>query len=253
MSGRVTLVAHRGQPDVYPENSLQGFRHALNAGARFIETDVQITSDAVPVLSHDAHLLRLTGKQIIVADHDFQQIQSVAAGYPERFADQYADYRIAALSELAGLLKPCPDVTAFIELKQAAINNFGMKAVDLIIQALKPVMRQIVLISFNDDALAYAASQHQLTTGWVLPEWSEENRRQAEKLKPRYLFLDQEMIGEDAWQGLWPGPWKWVAYTLNDAQSLQQLVAVTGIELIETDRYSALKQESSMVDTSNDF
>ncbi|MBL4763235.1 MAG: hypothetical protein JKY93_11135, partial [Gammaproteobacteria bacterium] len=48
------LVAHRGEPDNYPENSLQGFQTALSAGAKFLETDIQITKDDVAILSHDA-------------------------------------------------------------------------------------------------------------------------------------------------------------------------------------------------------
>ena len=61
MMGRIALVAHRGQPQSYPENSLAGFEHALQAGASYVETDVQITSDGVPVLSHDANLLEISG------------------------------------------------------------------------------------------------------------------------------------------------------------------------------------------------
>ena len=58
----IALIGHRGEPESYPENSLAGFEAVLAAGARYIETDVQLTVDGVPVLSHDASLLRITGQ-----------------------------------------------------------------------------------------------------------------------------------------------------------------------------------------------
>ena len=51
---------------------------------------------------------------------------------------------------------------------------------------------------------------------------------------------------------LWPGSWKWVVYTANTAKEVKHYAGL-GIELIETDRYSELKQESDIVDVSNDF
>ncbi len=48
-----SLVAHRGWPSRYPENSLAGFRAALEACAGFLEFDVHLTRDQVPVVIHD--------------------------------------------------------------------------------------------------------------------------------------------------------------------------------------------------------
>jgi len=62
MTGRVSLVAHRGQPLSFPENSLEGFSHVLKTGGQYLETDVHITSDGIPVLSHDANLLKAENK-----------------------------------------------------------------------------------------------------------------------------------------------------------------------------------------------
>ena len=44
---RDILIGHRGEPESWPENSLAGYRAILEAGARYIETDVQITADGV--------------------------------------------------------------------------------------------------------------------------------------------------------------------------------------------------------------
>ena len=44
---------HRGARAVLPENTLAGFAYAIAAGADYIEMDVAITRDDVPVISHD--------------------------------------------------------------------------------------------------------------------------------------------------------------------------------------------------------
>ncbi len=252
MMGRVSLVAHRGQPSTFPENSLQGFTHALKSGARYVETDVQITSDAVPVLSHDAHLLKVTGKQIIVADHAFDAIKEIPAGHAERFGDQYKDYRIASLQQFIDLLSEWPDAICFIELKEAALNNFGMKAVDLVLAQLNRIHSQAVLISYDYDALAYGRKKDaELRVGWVLPEWSDENRILAQELEPDFLFVDEEFCPDEK-SDIWQGEWQWVAYTINDKEQVAHFAGLA-IEIIETDRYSDLIKESDIIEVSNDF
>jgi glycerophosphoryl diester phosphodiesterase len=44
---------HRGARAVLPENTLAGFAYAISAGADYIEMDVAVTRDDVPVISHD--------------------------------------------------------------------------------------------------------------------------------------------------------------------------------------------------------
>ena len=251
MPGRVSLIAHRGQPQTLPENSLQGFSHAISSGALYVETDVNITADGIPVLSHDAHLLKLTGKQIIVADHNYDQIKGMDAGHSERFGDKFKDYRIATLQQFSELLMQSPNVTCFIELKQPSLSNFGMKAVDIMMKSLNNILSQVVMISFDHDAVAYAKKNYDVPVGWVLPKWSEENRLKAIKLSPQYLFVDSDFCPKQK-SDIWPGPWDWVVYTLNKAKDIAKYASL-GIELIETNRYSDLKKESKIVDVSNDF
>jgi glycerophosphoryl diester phosphodiesterase len=51
------IFGHRGAPDVLPENSLDGFAHTIASGADGIELDVLLTSDGVPVVTHNHRLL----------------------------------------------------------------------------------------------------------------------------------------------------------------------------------------------------
>jgi len=47
------LEGHRGARGLAPENTLAAFRRALDIGVTTIETDIAITRDLVPVISHD--------------------------------------------------------------------------------------------------------------------------------------------------------------------------------------------------------
>ena len=54
--------AHRGGASDNPENTLPAFRHAVDLGYTFIETDVHATSDGVLLAFHDADLTRTCGR-----------------------------------------------------------------------------------------------------------------------------------------------------------------------------------------------
>ncbi len=54
--------AHRGGAAHAPENSWRAFEHAVGLGYRYLETDLQATSDGVLVTFHDKTLTRVCGQ-----------------------------------------------------------------------------------------------------------------------------------------------------------------------------------------------
>lgn len=47
------VIGHRGAAGHFPDNSIEGFEGAAGLGADWVELDVRLSSDRVPVLSHD--------------------------------------------------------------------------------------------------------------------------------------------------------------------------------------------------------
>lgn len=54
--------AHRGGSNDAPENTMRSFRHAVELGYRYLETDVQLTADGVLLAFHDDDLQRTCGR-----------------------------------------------------------------------------------------------------------------------------------------------------------------------------------------------
>jgi glycerophosphoryl diester phosphodiesterase len=78
--GRFTLIAHRGFSSDAPENTYDAFDMAIENGFNNIETDVQLTSDGVPVIIHDAMLDRTTSGKGPVAEATIAYVKSLDAG-----------------------------------------------------------------------------------------------------------------------------------------------------------------------------
>ncbi|MCG6967984.1 MAG: hypothetical protein LJE59_15910 [Chromatiaceae bacterium] len=227
------LIAHRGEPLHWPENSLRGFRAVLAAGACYLETDVQITLDRTPVLSHDDSLLKMTGRDLPVTQTRLADVLALPAGQPARFGARFASERIPTLGAFAALLAQWPEARAFVEIKLASIQAFGVEAVvDLILDALDPVRAQCIPISFEYPALQYLRANTGLPLGWVLPGYSDANRMLADRLAPEYLFVNRRHVPR-ASASLWPGAWRWAAYTANRPAEVERLFT-RGFDLVET-------------------
>ena len=56
-----SLMGHRGAAAVAPENTLEGVKAAKEAGVDWVELDVLLTADGVPVIHHDQDMARCFG------------------------------------------------------------------------------------------------------------------------------------------------------------------------------------------------
>ncbi|MER7193266.1 glycerophosphodiester phosphodiesterase [Streptomyces flaveolus] len=72
---RPIAFAHRGGAADGLENTLRQFRHAVDAGYRYIETDVHATRDGKLVAFHDATLDRVTDGSGRIADLRWEEVR----------------------------------------------------------------------------------------------------------------------------------------------------------------------------------
>ena len=73
--------AHRGGADEAPENTLEAFGAAVALGYRYLETDVHVTRDGVPVAFHDDRLDRATDRAGAIADLAIAEVEAADAGH----------------------------------------------------------------------------------------------------------------------------------------------------------------------------
>lgn len=73
--------AHRGGGGDAPENTLPAFDAAVAMGYRYLETDVQVTRDGVPIAFHDSRLDRLTDRPGAVVELSLAEVREADAGY----------------------------------------------------------------------------------------------------------------------------------------------------------------------------
>jgi glycerophosphoryl diester phosphodiesterase len=64
----VLIIGHRGARDLWPENSLDGFRRTRDLGVDGVEFDVHLARDGAMVVIHDPSLERTTEGRGAVAD-----------------------------------------------------------------------------------------------------------------------------------------------------------------------------------------
>ncbi len=226
-------VAHRGYALHYPENTRESLIAALEAGAAFVEFDIQLSADGVPVLLHDATLDRTAGRSGSVFDFDAAELVRIEVNEQSRLGNAFTGVHIPLLSDIASELVLWPGVTAFVEIKEKSLQRMGHSfTVDRVLTALGDAIGQCVIISFSEKAVRLARQRSDCRIGWALREWSERYQEVADQLAPEYLFCDHLDL-PPAPTPLWPGPWRWVVYEVVDQELATRLFS-RGVHLVET-------------------
>jgi len=73
------IVAHRGASSSHPENTLQSYEAALDAGADVIECDVRVSRDGVAVIMHDEDVGRTTDGEGFVNELTLAELKRLDA------------------------------------------------------------------------------------------------------------------------------------------------------------------------------
>ncbi len=226
-------MAHRGYAGVYPENTIEAIKAAGEAGIRLIEFDIQLSSDRVPVVLHDADLQRTTGVARSIFATDMADLRSIEANYSELFGDIYSGIQLPTLEATLALLEVNPDWLFFIEVKRASIEHFGAaEVVEQLLPLIYQFLPQCVLISFDYDFLLEVTRRSDVHLGWVLDDYSESMHDKARALDPEYLIVNHKRL-PPVDEPLWQGAWQWACYEVTDAAHARSLYA-RGVDIVSS-------------------
>lgn len=114
------IVAHRGDSEYFPENTLPAFQSAFDLGVDVIETDVHLSKDGHIVIWHDPTLDRNTDGTGTIESHTLSELKAFDAGYAftrdggRTYPFRGKGIQLATLDEA---LKALPEAKFNIDLK----------------------------------------------------------------------------------------------------------------------------------------
>ncbi|GEA59065.1 glycerophosphoryl diester phosphodiesterase [Vibrio comitans] len=145
-------TAHRGVSSLAPENTMAAFKLVKEQGSQWIEIDVQLSADGVPMVIHDQTVNRCTNGRGKVSEMSLSQLKMLDAG--GWFGDMYVGERIPTLAETLMYVKEAGhDLN--IELKVYPGDNVHALCdkVKLVIDESEIPLSQILFSSFDNEAL----------------------------------------------------------------------------------------------------
>jgi glycerophosphoryl diester phosphodiesterase len=146
------IVAHRGASHDAPENTLSAFKLAMEQGADAFEADFYVTTDGHIVCFHDKDTERISGEKLSITGTPFDRLRRLDVGLWK--GARWQGERMATMSEVLAAVHEGKKI--FIELKSGP-EIVAPMAEAIAASSLSP--EQIVIISFNEDAVAECKKQ----------------------------------------------------------------------------------------------
>lgn len=227
------LIGHRGAKESAPENTLASIREAARQGARWVELDVMLTRDRVPVLIHDDTLDRTTSGRGPVADLDFSDLRALDAG--SWFGPGFAGERVPALEEALALIL---DLGLGLNLEIKPYPGQEVPTAEVAIAVLKrlwPEARPLLLSSFEVPCLEVAlALAPEIPRGYLLwdppADWAEI----ADRVAAATLNVDQERQTAETVAAYRGTGRPVLSYTVNSVERARELLG-WGVSALFTD------------------
>lgn len=227
-------VAHRGFSGIAPENTMAAVSLAIEQPfVHWIEVDVQLSKDGVPLLIHDYTLNRTTNGKGPVKDKTWAELRALDAGRWKSKA--FAGERLISLDEfldkIQGRLK------ANIEIKTQGNLYPGIE--EKIIAAVKErrMEQDVVLTSFEPRILAKVRELgREFRTGLIVDGKSKDLLLRLQLLgcsflSINYRYLTPELAGNAIRKGI-----DVMAWTMDEVWRLKRVAAMHSGILLCTNR-----------------
>jgi glycerophosphoryl diester phosphodiesterase len=213
---------------------MAAFRRAVEMGAGFIETDLQLTRDARVVAIHDLALDRTTNGRGKVHSHTLEQIRALDAGawFASRAPDSFAGERIPTLDEILAFSRE-HDVNFYLEIKSGA----GWGAEHVVVGAVRDAnaSARVVILSFDPFTLdsVYRFDQTMMT-GLLCEHPSNDLVERAVRVGARQLAPRGDLVTSALVKKAHSAGLQVVTWTINEPEQMRNLIGA-GVDGIMTD------------------
>jgi glycerophosphoryl diester phosphodiesterase len=222
--------AHRGGTSHHPENTMPAFRHAVELGYTYLETDVHATSDGVLVAFHDDDLSRTCGRPGRIHELPVREVAAarVDGREPiprfEELVEEFPDARFNIDCKADGALAPLVDALRRLDcLDRVCLGSFS----DRRLRRLRTELGPALCSSFGPAQVAA------LVIAGRVP-WGGQIAQVPVKSGP-VTVVNERTVAAAHRRGLQVHVW-----TIDDADEMERLLDL-GVDGIMTDRPATLK------------
>ncbi len=225
-----TLIGHRGLKAFAPENTLSSFEVAYQKGFKWVEFDVQLTSDYTPIILHDDTVDRTTNGFGKLNHLSWAELSNLDAG--SWFSPAFQGARIPTFVELMSFLNH-KQMAANIEIKSD--TDWGALLIAKTIIPLLPdsfTPERLLFSSFQHDCIFWIRQYYpQLPAGFLMEkiDWSLVSKLTPEEHLTLHCDFQQNSL-EDIQKMVLKG-FCVLVYTVNDESIAKKLwdIGVKGI------------------------
>lgn len=227
-------VAHRGFSGKAPENTLAAIRMALALPfVRWMEIDVQLTKDGVPVVIHDFTLDRTTNGHGKVKNMEFEYLRRLDAGGWKGRA--FRGERVPSLEEVLDLASGRLKLN--IELKTRGDMYPGLEQAVIDLVSAKGMRDEVVLTSFDDGVLKRIKElDPRFHTGLIYDSRAGDPARKLKELDCSFLSISFARLNPGLAKLLAESGVKTMAWTVNKAKEMRRLADMHSDIMICTNR-----------------
>lgn len=226
---------------------MAAFRRAVELGARFIETDLQITRDAQVIAMHDFTLDRTTNGKGQVHMLTLEEIRTLDAGssFGDGDAGAFAGERVPTLKEILDFAKE-HDVIFYLEIKSGPA--WGVEHAVVATLRDQSASARVVILSFDPAALETVYRlDSTLMTGFLCEHPSNDLVERTVRAGARQVVARGDLITPAVVTKAHHAGLQVVAWTVNEVEQMRRLIdaGVNGIITDYPDRLLGLLQEQS--------
>ncbi|MBY0321169.1 MAG: hypothetical protein K2X72_20780 [Reyranella sp.] len=214
------VIGHRGAAAYSPENTLESFREARRRGATWVETDIKLTADGVPIVMHDESLKRTTGVDRLVAETPRAELPPGVPTFEEAIAC-FGEEGLGCNVEI----KPCPGREA----------ETGRAVVETLRRCWPAHLPPPVLSSFKDASLAAAyATAPEFARALLIGQVGDDWRARAEAVAAGGINTNGEKLTAVRAVEIRKAGYTLSVYTIDDGDVAKALVGM-GVDCVITD------------------